>query len=410
MASGLQQLDPQPLLRTRDLVAVHRVGEPLQLGGELASSDPEPAELLGREPPPPGSPRPAPRRRAPASAPGGSAPHEHRRARHRPPAPRGPRVHDVRPPGRSRAGRRRLPVRAGRRGPRGHGRAPLRSGRRGVRPSRPVGRRPPRRRAPRAPQRRVAPRPAAPALLPVARPARSGAPRRRHGPPRPSPAPRRAGRPRRWRRGPSRRGGPAVPRRPRAGRPTRGAGQGSLRPPSAAARCRSSAAISSKRPRSRRWVAAASRSVASSTAACTSSNEGAAVEPPRAACRPSRSPERVIAVRSGRSPITVRATLRSSTRTRPARSSTERRIEVRRRGHRVERGSGTRRQRAGGLRHRGRTIADEQVGPPAVRLAKPVQCSDGSREVAHGHGIRSPAQRRRHRCLPARLDSDQCRD
>ena len=73
---GLERLDPQPLLGAGDLVAVHGVGEPLQLGAELAASAAERPSSLGVAP----SARrlgrgPLLGRRARASARAGRAPH-----------------------------------------------------------------------------------------------------------------------------------------------------------------------------------------------------------------------------------------------------------------------------------------------------------------------------------------------
>ena len=62
-------------------------------------------------------------------------------------------------------------------------------------------------------------------------------------------------------------------------------------------------------------MASVSRSVASSTAAWTSSSDGCADDPPAAKWLPIRSPSRVTAVTSGRSATTARAVGRSSTTT-----------------------------------------------------------------------------------------------
>ena len=279
--AALQRLDAVPLLGAGDLVAVHLVGQPVEVGGGRADAGAHLEQLglrasCGRTPA-----RPAPRPPARARSRARRAPSPRRRARRRPrrlPAPARP---GRRPPARGRrapggpGGAATRPGRAGR------GRVPRRCGRRAAPRSRPGGRRRPRRAAGRAPRWRAPPPSARPRRRPAAaraRPAVACACSR--SPARPGPAPRRAARPR----------PPPTGRPPRA-RPARPRPRSGTDPQA----CRAASAASTSAERAR----AASRAAASSSASAAA-RVGAASQlgaPPR---RPARARPGWTAPRSAR--------------------------------------------------------------------------------------------------------------
>ena len=307
----LQRLDPQPLLGAGDLVAVHAVGEPLQLAGQLAEPGAQGAQLGVPLGPRVLGLRRGPPRRAPASAPDGRAAAwaasatswaTAASAGRADPAglglgPAGPllgggAVELVGAPGKSPD-----PLLAGPDGepglhlglPRGAGGLLQLVAQRGVRlaSSAPSGPRSWRRHAARR-ARRAAARSASSCSTAAAMDLSS-----RSASPRAARPGRRAAR-------------AARPRRP-SGRPTRAAGRGPTRRPGwrapgrrARPAARTGPARCGARPRP-------ARAPASSTAACTSSRLGAVAEPPAARSRPSRSPSAVTATSPGRASTRRRA-------------------------------------------------------------------------------------------------------